>query len=178
MYSIIPVWRVWCDSLLWRHTLTSVIKSGYIPLPVHPLHYVPIGVTPPWTPPRGHYPNPLPAQSLPSMSVLWVCFEHLNLKSSFPKPDKSTFDENRVFNIIVQNYMRAIVTEWILDPDNSRKYIFFLPIDMCINSVKETCFSQKYQKWIYLILEINSSFVGAQTFRTIKHFQNVYDLLQ
>ena len=30
---------------------------------------------------------------------------------------------------------------------------------MCINSVKETCFSQKYQKWIYLILEINSSIV-------------------
>ena len=29
------------------------------------------------------------------------------LKSSFPKPDKSTFDENSVFNIIVQNYMRA-----------------------------------------------------------------------
>ena len=28
---------------------------------------------------------------------------------------------------------------------------------MCINSVKETCFSQKYQKWICLILELNSS---------------------
>ena len=46
-----------------------------------------------------------------------------------------------------------LVTEWNLDLDNSRKYIFFkskfcFPIDMCINSVKETCFSQKYQKWI------------------------------
>ena len=30
---------------------------------------------------------------------------------------------------------------------------------MCINSVKETCFSQKYQKWIYQVLEINSSIV-------------------
>ena len=30
---------------------------------------------------------------------------------------------------------------------------------MCIlNSVKETFFSQKYQKWIYQVLEINSSF--------------------
>ena len=47
-----------------------------------------------------------------------------------------------------------LVTEWNLDLDNSRKYIFFFnlnfvfPIDTCINSVKETCFSQKYQKWI------------------------------
>ena len=30
---------------------------------------------------------------------------------------------------------------------------------MCINSVKETCFSQKYQQWICLILELNSSIV-------------------
>ena len=30
---------------------------------------------------------------------------------------------------------------------------------MCINSVKETCFSQKYQKWIYQVLEINSSII-------------------
>ena len=30
---------------------------------------------------------------------------------------------------------------------------------MCINSVKETCFSQKYQKWICLILELNSSII-------------------
>ena len=47
-----------------------------------------------------------------------------------------------------------LVTEWNLDLYNSRKYIFFFkskycfPIDTCINSVKETCFSQKYQKWI------------------------------
>ena len=46
-------------------------------------------------------------------------------KSSVPKPDQSTFDENLVFNIIVQNYIRAIVTEWNLDPDNSRNYYFF-----------------------------------------------------
>ena len=31
----------------------------------------------------------------------------LHSKSSFPKPDKSTFDENWVYNIIAQNYMRA-----------------------------------------------------------------------
>ena len=31
---------------------------------------------------------------------------HVQLKSSVPKPDKSTFDENWVFNIIVQNYIR------------------------------------------------------------------------
>ena len=30
---------------------------------------------------------------------------------------------------------------------------------MCINSAKENCFSQKYQKWICLILEINSSII-------------------
>ena len=58
-----------------------------------------------------------------------------------------------------------LVTEWNLDPDNSRKYLFFFikskfcfHIYMCINS-KETCFSQKYQKWICLILELNSSIV-------------------
>ena len=28
---------------------------------------------------------------------------------------------------------------------------------MCINSVKEIRFSQKYEKWICLILELNSS---------------------
>ena len=58
----------------------------------------------------------------------------------------------------------SLVTEWNLDPDNSRKHFFFkskfcFPIDMCINSVKETCFSQKYQKWICQVLEINSSIV-------------------
>ena len=31
---------------------------------------------------------------------------------------------------------------------------------LCINSVKETCFSQKYQKCIYQVLEINSSIVS------------------
>ena len=31
---------------------------------------------------------------------------------------------------------------------------------MCINSVKETCFSHLYQKWICLILELNSSIVN------------------
>ena len=30
---------------------------------------------------------------------------------------------------------------------------------MCINSVKETCFSQKYQKWIYQVLEMSSSII-------------------
>ena len=30
---------------------------------------------------------------------------------------------------------------------------------MCINSVKETCFSQNNQKWICLILELNSSII-------------------
>ena len=33
------------------------------------------------------------------------------------------------------------------------------PIDMCINSVKETRFSQKYQKWIDQVWEINSSII-------------------
>ena len=47
------------------------------------------------------------------------------LKSSFPKPDKSILDENWVFNIIVQNYIRALVTELNLDSDNSRKHFFF-----------------------------------------------------
>ena len=28
---------------------------------------------------------------------------------------------------------------------------------MCIDSVKETCFSQKYLKWIYQVLEMSSS---------------------
>ena len=37
--------------------------------------------------------------------ILKTC--HFQMKSSFPKPDKSTFDENLVFNIIVQNYIRA-----------------------------------------------------------------------
>ena len=27
---------------------------------------------------------------------------------------------------------------------------------MCINSVKEICFYQKYQKWIYQVLEMSS----------------------
>ena len=36
---------------------------------------------------------------------------------------------------------------------------------MCINSVKETCFSQKYQKWICLIWELNSSIL-----QTPEHF--------
>ena len=59
-----------------------------------------------------------------------------------------------------------LITEWNLDlDDNSRKYIFFpskfcFPIDMCINSVKETCFSQKYTKnGFNRFLEINSSIV-------------------
>ena len=35
---------------------------------------------------------------------------------------------------------------------------------MCINFVKETCFfSQKYQKWICLILELNSSIVSTKS---------------
>ena len=38
---------------------------------------------------------------------------------------------------------------------------FCFPIDMCINSVKETCFSQKYEKWICLILELNSSIIDT-----------------
>ena len=60
-----------------------------------------------------------------------------------------------------------LITEWNLDPNNShththkkkkkKKSKFCFPIDMCINSVKETCFTQKYQKWICLILELNSS---------------------
>ena len=58
-----------------------------------------------------------------------------------------------------------LVTEWNLDPDNTSKYIFFkskfcFPIDMSINSVKETCFSQQSQKWICLILELNSSIIN------------------
>ena len=32
---------------------------------------------------------------------------------------------------------------------------------MCINSVKETCFSQKYQKWIYQVLEMSSSIIDG-----------------
>ena len=32
---------------------------------------------------------------------------------------------------------------------------------MCINSVKETCFSKKYQKWIYQVLEMSSSIVAG-----------------
>ena len=34
---------------------------------------------------------------------------------------------------------------------------------MCINSVKETRFSQKYQKWIYQVLEMSSSIVRIDT---------------
>ena len=52
--------------------------------------------------------------------ILW----RKQLKSSVPKPDKSTFDENWVFNIIVFRITLELVTEWNLDPDNSRKYIF------------------------------------------------------
>ena len=33
---------------------------------------------------------------------------------------------------------------------------------MCIDSVKETYFSQKYQKWIYQVLEMSSS--STETF--------------
>ena len=73
-----------------------------------------------------------------------------------------------VINIIVQNDndIRASNRQWNLDPHNSRKYFFFFskfcfPIDICINSLKETCFSQKYQKWICLILELSSSIVDA-----------------
>ena len=57
-------------------------------------------------------------------------------------------------NTIVHNYIRDRKQSENLDPDNSHKNIFFLnlnfcfPIDMCINCVKETCFSQRYQKWI------------------------------
>ena len=40
------------------------------------------------------------------MMELHIYVEYWQLKSSFPKPDKSTFDENWVFNI-VQNYIRA-----------------------------------------------------------------------
>ena len=54
---------------------------------------------------------------------IMLCYK---LKSLFPKPYKSTFGENLVFNIIVQNYTIELVTEWNLDPDNSRKYIFVL----------------------------------------------------
>ena len=42
-------------------------------------------------------------------------------KSSFSKLVKSNFDENLVFNI---RSTLELVTEWNLDPDNSRKYIF------------------------------------------------------
>ena len=57
-----------------------------------------------------------------------------------------------------------LVTEWNLDADNSRKIHIFkskfcFPIDMRIKSVKETCFSQKYQKWIYQVLEMSSSII-------------------
>ena len=37
---------------------------------------------------------------------------------------------------------------------------------MFINSVKETCFSQKYPKWIYLILELLSS-IGKSKLPTV-----------
>ena len=47
------------------------------------------------------------------------------MKSSVPKPDKSTIDENWVFNIVIQNYIRAS-NRVNLDPDNSHKYIIFL----------------------------------------------------
>ena len=53
-----------------------------------------------------------------------------------------------------------VVTEWRLD--NSRKYIFFL-IEILFSHRhvykfrQRNLFSQKYQKWICLILELNSS---------------------
>ena len=57
----------------------------------------------------------------------------LQLKSLFPKPDKSTFGENLVFNIIVQYYIRAS-NRVKFRSRNSHKYffplIFFLPIDV------------------------------------------------
>ena len=40
---------------------------------------------------------------------------------------------------------------------------------MCINSVKETCFSQKYQKRIYQVLEINSSIVYVTMVRACSY---------
>ena len=39
---------------------------------------------------------------------------------------------------------------------------------MCISSVKETCFSQKYQKWICLILELNSSLIALRLFNCLQ----------
>ena len=60
-----------------------------------------------------HYPS-MKSECLPQdchssvteMAHYIVHYYHLHLKSSVPKPDKSTFDENWVFNII-QNYIRA-----------------------------------------------------------------------
>ena len=77
-----------------------------------------------------------------------------------------------------------LVTEWNLDPDNSRKYFFFpskfcFLIDMCINSVKETCFSQKYQKWICSILELNSSIMAeAVVAGLLENINSIDELLE
>ena len=47
-----------------------------------------------------------------------------NWKAHFPKPVKSTFDENWVLTSLYRITLE-LVTEWNLDLDNSRKYIFF-----------------------------------------------------
>ena len=57
-----------------------------------------------------------------------------------------------------------LVTEWNLDPDNSRKYIFFLlnfvfPYRHVYKFRQRNLFFSEVPKWICLILELNSSIV-------------------
>ena len=51
---------------------------------------------------------------------------------------------------------------------------------MCINSVKDTCFSQKYKKWIYQVLEMSSSIVKLckQAFLQLVQLLNIEVWLQ
>ena len=58
---------------------------------------------------------------------------------------------------------------------------------MCINSVKETCFSQKYQKWIYQVLEMSSSIIVDKSdqftlpwwnIAQFSHFHGFYQYIQ
>ena len=78
----------------------------------------------------------------------------------------------RVSQVHIKRWMYSLYTTYVHGATSNTqipKYIFFLskfyfPVDMCINSVKETCFShQKYQKWIYQVLEINSSILTNKT---------------
>ena len=72
------------------------------------------------------------------------------LKSSVPKPDKSTFDENVVFNIIVQSYIRASnrvkFRIQITHTNTFFKSKFCFPIDMLYKFRQRNLFSSEVPK--------------------------------